>query len=67
MDKIFGQNSKSLILRTFKRSKPSPLNLFARIGIHFLLYDVKLHEKKEKPDDPETLHSWQMGKGMKLN
>ena len=34
----FCQNPKSLILGTFKPSEPSPLNLFAKIGIRHLSY-----------------------------
>ena len=69
MDKIFAKNPKNLILGTFKSSKLSPLNVFAKIGIchfsHFMMWNFM--EKKEKTDGPEILHPRQMGKGMKPN
>ena len=62
----FCPNPKNLTLGTFKSSKPSPFKLICKNWNPwlFLLYDVKLHGKKI--DDPEILHSRQMGKGMKL-
>ena len=50
MDKIFCQNPENLILGTFKPSNPSPLNLFAKIGIrHFSYFMMRdFMEKKKK-------------------
>ena len=46
----FCQNTKNLILGTFKPSKPNPLNLFAKIGIrHFSYFTMwNFMEKKKK-------------------
>ena len=44
------QNTKNLILGTFKPSKPNPLNLFAKIGIRHFSYFMMWNfmEKKRK-------------------
>ena len=66
----FCQNPRNLILGTFKPSKPSPLNLFAKIGIrhfsYFMMWNF-IEKNPQKTDDPEILHSRQMEKGMKPN
>ena len=68
MNKIFDETLKTF-LETFKPSKPNPLNLFPKTGIRHFSYFMMWNfmEKKEKTDDPEILHSRQMGKGMKPN
>ena len=50
MDKIFAKTIKNLILGTFKPSKPSPSELIFKYWdlSLFLLYDVKILEKKQK-------------------
>ena len=50
MDKIFAKTQKNLNLGIFKPSKPSPVNLFAKIGIchfsYFMMWNFMENKRK---------------------